>query len=109
MAHNLPLARIAADLHRDVADLRNSRGSNRMPFRLEPSAGIHWPLAMQTGFAFKHIRAARAFFDKSQILRGDDFGDRETVVQLRELNVSRRHPGHFVSLLRGFSNRPESG
>src|SRR2546425_4821850 len=91
-ALDLPRTRLTAQLRDDLADLRRAGGADRMALGLQPARRVHGDLAAQAGPALLGGEAARARLEEAEPFGGDDLRDRETVVQLDDVDVVRPDP-----------------
>ncbi len=89
MAGDLAFPCIAAKLHDNVTDLSRTSGADRVSLRFETSARVNRYTAADRGTAGSGERPAIAFFHKAQIFAGDYFGDREAIVNFRDLDIGR--------------------
>src|SRR6185295_9422183 len=57
------------------------------------------------GATGQRVRSTLAALDETEVLHGNDLGDREAVVQLSELDIARADTGHLIRLLGGAVGR----
>src|SRR5438094_10230819 len=81
-------------------DLCSSGGAYRVPFRLETSAGVYRNSAANVRSPALDELAALSRPTETQVLAGDYFRYRETIVDLGNVDVLRLHISHLVGLLR---------
>src|SRR5437899_12483570 len=79
---NLARAGLAADLQRQVAELRHAGRADGMAFRLETAAGVDRPRPRAQRAALEGVRPALPAPAETQVFAGDDLRDREAVLQL---------------------------
>src|SRR6059036_1496232 len=91
-ADDLALAALSSELPDDLHRLRDARGANRLTARLQPAGCIDGDLAVQCRETVRRGGAAFPLLDEPQIFDGQDLGDREVVVHLRDLDVFRVQP-----------------
>ena len=86
---NLARARLSAQLKREFMNLRHARRPYRVAFRFQAAAGVHRHRAAEFRHSLDRAAASLAFGEKPQILERDDLGDRETIVNLDQVDVPR--------------------
>src|SRR5436189_4689396 len=109
MPRKLPLSRVAANLLNDIADLRHAGSANGVPFRFQPAARIHGLGSISRSESGRGARPALAARNEAEILKRDDLGNCEAVMQFTKLNVGGSDSSHLVSLLRSRLHGRESG
>src|SRR5438093_12330123 len=80
-------------------DLCSCGGAYRVPFRLETSAGVYRNSAANVRSAALDELAALSRPAETQVLAGDYFRYRETVVDLCHVDVFRLDISHLVGFL----------
>ena len=88
MARDLPWARISSELHHYVADLSDSRCTDRMPFGFQTATGIDRDGSANGSASRCRKRASIAFPNESKVLGSDNLSDGEAIVQFSELYIA---------------------
>src|SRR5205814_7307174 len=112
---NLPRIRLPSQLLVSLKHLTHACGSNRMAIANQAATGVDWNLPadfatnMFASDLRKGGRSASRQLGTFSLLRqaknfvSDDFGNRETIVHFRALDVARLELRHCESLLGGFA------
>src|SRR6059058_5981764 len=94
---DLPLAGLPSELTDDLDGLGDPGRADRLAAGLQAARGVHGDLAVQRGEPLGGRGSALALFDEPQVLDREDLGDREIVMDFRDLNVL----GHDLGLVEG--------
>src|SRR5690606_27526980 len=83
---------LAAKLKNAFVDLSKARRTNRMSLRKQSATRIDRDIAANLRSAFQRIATTMAARHNPEVLRIDDLGDREAIVQLHEVDLIRADP-----------------
>src|SRR5262249_14181235 len=90
LALHLALLGLALQLLVVLVDHTDAGGARRMAEGLEAAVGVHREVAAELEGAALHVVLGRALLAEAQVLVGEELGQREAVMDLRDVNLLSR-------------------
>ena len=90
---HLAVSSVASQLGDDFADLSDPGRAHRVAFRFQSATRIDRDFSVDAGAALRRERAPVAFSHESEIFTCDDFRNRKTIVQFRNIDIIRPDAG----------------
>ena len=95
-ALDLPRSRLSSEMRRDLPDVGDAGGRDRVTLRLQATRDIHRRAAIAPGGAGVEEVHGAAFGAEHEVVVVDEFGGGETVVQFYEIQIARVDAGVLI-------------
>src|SRR5690606_2121954 len=89
-AGHLARSRLAAELEHVLVDHAHARRAGRVAEALETPVGVDGQLAAELEGAARDVLPGRSLLAEAQVLVREQLGEREAVVELRDLDLAAR-------------------